>query len=522
MNGGTMHENSSWFGAGVWVSGGEGLDRSDSIFTMKGGIIDDNFAVFWGGAVLVWDYGRFILDGGVLVDNEADFGGGIMNFSGKVQILTGDIIGNSALGGFGGGIANFHYTEIWGDDDTFIAVNEAGFGGGIANLFDADFLLFSGLVMVNIGNGGPAGGILNFGNFEMHGGGIFGNYSNSSSGGGIFHGSSNYPEDGKFVITAGQIWNNRDLTTYHYTPTLGLPGNQGNIRRNTPIQSMVVARPGFFSLSQADRPAGWSMQAGQAPVFTGTQSNLVNPNATGVMPGTWQEIYWFYPPNNYYRPSDDYQYPYYTVGRPRVERWTVDNPTNDLSIMLDDSLSVTSGNGANITARRGGTWFPSSVETAHVDNGYLWRVSRGHLILVTTNPVASWPWPSFTYYNPVTVTPAAAWPWVANTYPTPILPPSPMMSAPSSLEMEMEIELIEDHPAFERLKEKYPHLIERAQLTSFQITEWPVRPFEVMMEHFEKKIAQPRLENRFERIAERIMENQGNGNGGGGVIPHSR
>jgi hypothetical protein len=102
----------------------------------------------------------------------------------------------------------------------------------------------------------------------------------------------------------------------------------GNIRRNTPERTMILARRGFFSLTfnAEDRPAGWPLPIqGSVPVFDGR-----NPNVAGTPPNRWETIYWFIPPTPR-APSPTQEYPTFqhiTIGRPRIELNNVNNPSS--------------------------------------------------------------------------------------------------------------------------------------------------------------------------------------------------
>ena len=529
-----IFDNSAYAGGGVYISGGEEGFTQISVFNMEGGSIEDNFAALWGGGVSVAQMGRFILNGGVLTLNESYDGGAVDN-EGIFHFLSGAIWGNDSAGGGTGGVSNWRITEMY---DGLIAFNEGGFGGGVRN-FD-DFTMFDGAILGNIGNGGPAGGVLNYGNFYMHGGAINGNVSNTSQGGGIFHGTSGDPDVGYFVITSGQIFNNRDLTTYHIFPTAGLPGEMGNIRRNNVSNrlSFVLARPGFFSFNLSDRPDGWDVWHDYIPVYQGAPGNLINPDAAGTPVTGWQGVYWFTPPMPTGPRPEGWQTRIdVTVGRPRIEVYTKDNPSSSRQIMYDTSLeaikdSATEGAYPPI----GGTWFPSRLPTANVmrdsdDDGYLWLFTLGYIIPIPWYPISIWPVPpALDWYNFEGYLPdmEEAWPYWPQQYGGDIPSTLPPLQQPSNYQMPRPSarsqgnsmpqqitdinSILKNYPMAERLLQKYPNLVEQKKMKLHEGPEWPVTQIEVQLENRKAMYVNPRGEKRLLDIMDRLT-NEDDGDG---------
>jgi hypothetical protein len=536
-------ENWSAFGAGVHVSGGEDPSGSRSVFTMNSGRIEENWGPLWGAGVAVGVGGRFNMFGGDILLNEGGDGVGIDNDD-SVYIYDGWVWINQSVRGMTGGVSNWGHLEMWGG---LIGVNEGGFGGGIRNF--GYFGMFEGDILGNIGNGGPGGGIFNLGDFQMHGGSIAHNMSNTSQGGGIFHGTAGDPYAGRFLITGGMIWNNRDFTHYHHNvlPANLLPNSMGNIRRNTGERSMVLARPGFFSLNAADRPAGWQSVTGRAPVFVGGDPDALVPTNPSLPPHTvtnplvtrqptrWENIFWFIPPA-LNPPPVNQEYPSYmhfSIGRPRIEINTVNNPTDEPVINYDLGLEAISGRGADIRANRGGTWFPSSVQVTHpnaTNDGFAWIARRGFLepmgmswVLVgsalTPLTIPEWPTPPtlgfidfFSWIDerrPLSA--AEAWPWVEG--------PLPMLLPQQTQEPVQEHVLSEDHPKIQQLLHRRPDLFEILNQRVADVPMWPVLPMETQLEHRRQLYIPDHIRQKMDEIVETMLERQRNGWESGGAAP---
>jgi len=498
MNDGFLLENAAFFGGAVYVSGMEDIGASTSTFIMNDGEIEENFSPLWGGAVSVATHGRFILNGGWIAFNESGGGGAFDNDGGHIFIRDGIIFANSALGGLGGAISNFWNIEVSGG---IMFGNEATFGGGILNF--STYVMLFGHVWGNIGNGGPAGGIFNIGHFEMHGGTINSNMS-TSQGGGIVHGFSSNPYVGKFIITNGQIWNNRDRSGYHID---GLPGEYGNIRRSNPNrESFTLARPGYFSITEEGLPAGWQSVPGGAPVYEN-----IDPNEEGAAPTDWQTIYWFVPPEPVPTADNDYMtWIHYTEGRPRIEINTPFNPSSVPLITYDLSYPAIAGSGATIRPAHGGTWFPSTLATRHVINGYLWEVTNGVLEAFTIrgSVEADWDVPPATGWwggwDELEVTDPESWPWEDMAGPLPNMPPM-MLRSRAQLSSQAQLQSIMDHPKFREKLQKRPELMQYIVNRKIEPSLWPVMPLEKQLENRTNKIMLERLEKRFDEIIEPFL-----------------
>jgi hypothetical protein len=201
---GNVNTNSDPFaaflGGGVSVRGGT--------FTMIGGLITGNSAMWPGGGVFAW--GSFTMDGGEISYNTATQGGGVNVNNGTFNMNGGDIINNMVVAnGTGGGVAvaaggsftlsngNIEYNEansgggvcVAGSGTLFemnngrIASNIArANGGGVRMVSGANFTLIGGSILGNealFGGGVHVSGA----SFTMRGGVISGNQATQWSGG---------------------------------------------------------------------------------------------------------------------------------------------------------------------------------------------------------------------------------------------------------------------------------------------------------------------------------------------------
>ena len=160
MNGGTITGNTAIFGGGVYVA-------ASCTFTMNGGAITDNQTVYSkggsiGGGVYVDAHGKFIMNGGSITKNVAH---------------TKD--------------------DFW---------KSGGIGGGIYISFSGSFTMTGGSITENIAEG-IGGGVYNKGSFELSGnplisGNIRGGYNTSNN---------IYLADGTFIYLNGALTNTRPI-----------------------------------------------------------------------------------------------------------------------------------------------------------------------------------------------------------------------------------------------------------------------------------------------------------------------
>jgi len=218
------------YGGGVY---NEGCSMWDSVtgntyyigsFTMSGGTISGNKAVYGGG---VYNYQATFAMGNnaVIFDNTAlQYGGGVLNtgyydsgsstwygiftMSGKAAV-TGNTAGYiNNYGGAGGGIHNGALFEMYNgtiSSNTLLTFNYGGGGGGVYSGYSSIFNMYAGMISdntaVDFRNGG-GGMSLSGCDFNMSGGSITGNRTPDGNGGGI-HNSG-----GSFNMTGGSITGN--------------------------------------------------------------------------------------------------------------------------------------------------------------------------------------------------------------------------------------------------------------------------------------------------------------------------
>jgi len=106
LSGGEITNNRSGRGGGV--QNGVSLGEPGGAFTMEGGLISGNTAIYYGGGVYAdKDGGTFTMNGGTVSQNTADYNGGGIYVDTKsvVYVNKGYITENTALGARGGGYA---------------------------------------------------------------------------------------------------------------------------------------------------------------------------------------------------------------------------------------------------------------------------------------------------------------------------------------------------------------------------------------------------------------------------------
>jgi uncharacterized repeat protein (TIGR02543 family) len=202
MSGGEISGNTSFYDAGVRISGGS--------FTMSGGKISGNTS-FYGGGVDV-NYGSFIMSGGEISGNTASndgSGGGVYVYSGSFTMSGGKISGNTstATSWNGGGGVCVNYSGGFTMNGGEISGNTASAGGGV--FVGGDFTMSGGKISGNIstssGGGVSVAGVYG-GSFTMSGGEISGNTA-SGGGGGV------YIDNGSFTMGSGKISGNTSTSS---------------------------------------------------------------------------------------------------------------------------------------------------------------------------------------------------------------------------------------------------------------------------------------------------------------------
>lgn len=148
------------FGGGVNISG------THALFTMNGGTLSGNKAL-WGGAVYLSDEGDFVMDPGAIVDaNFADKGGGGVGLGGGSFTMNGGTISNNTTSSNGGGV--------------FLNAGEFIMSGGtISNNSSRDG---GGVHLIDIGQFTMSGGAISDNSASRNGCGVYVGYDENSSG----------------------------------------------------------------------------------------------------------------------------------------------------------------------------------------------------------------------------------------------------------------------------------------------------------------------------------------------------
>ncbi|MDV0441515.1 hypothetical protein McpAg1_07090 [Methanocorpusculaceae archaeon Ag1] len=268
-------------GGGVYVSGGN--------FTMTGGTICNNTA-YWGGGVYVDVGGNFTISGGTIFSgNIADYGGGVyVNVGGNFIMADGAISDNTA-NDVGGGVyvcdrGNFSMI------DGMISDNIANNGGGAYVSNGGSFTLNDGTISDNTANNG--GGVyVNGDNFTMTGGTISNNTANYT-GGGV------YVNGGSFSMIDGTISGN--IADYHGGGVYVYGGNFSMIGTTTisdntanDVGGGVYVIDGNFIMSGSSTVSGNSGGNGGELYLFGSSSKFsmndtakIGPNSTYLNTGT--------------------------------------------------------------------------------------------------------------------------------------------------------------------------------------------------------------------------------------------
>ena len=131
-----IYGNSSGYGGGVYVNAGT--------FTMDGGTIEKNEAVYNGGGVYVHD-GEFIQNSGVITSNNARrSGGGVYVEEASFELKGGSIASNTAS--LGGGVYNEDYGEFTMSGGSITGNKASSAAGGVYN---AGEFMISGASEIN-------------------------------------------------------------------------------------------------------------------------------------------------------------------------------------------------------------------------------------------------------------------------------------------------------------------------------------------------------------------------------------
>ena len=220
--------------------------RDRCIFELSGGVIKNNTALDSGGGVRVVDQASFVMTGGEISGNQATYSGGGVLCSGKAELRGGEIKNNTA--GWGAGVA------VWGgvNDQAVLTVSDTA------------------SIIGNQANGNGAGVYVEDSIFNMTGGAITGNITETGNGGGLFGYHSS--RDTVLKISGGTISGNQGTgsgtavalngsSDYARLELSGAPDIDGDVflrdDRFSDIQVEVTgaftpAQPVVLSLTQLD------------------------------------------------------------------------------------------------------------------------------------------------------------------------------------------------------------------------------------------------------------------------------
>ena len=206
MTGGSIYNNTSTSGAGVFVYG-------NGTFTMTGGSIYGNTATSNGGGVYLSSGTLFNMSGGSIYNNTATTqGGGVYN-NGKFNMSGGNIYGNKVVTteiyvNYGGGGVFISSSGTFTMTGGYIYSNTARYGGGV-NLYKAAFTMSAGVIGRNSTGSNAAntatydgGGVYMWdATFEMKGSAIIAGNTSSRDGGGVAMGGNSDNKTNQFRIT---------------------------------------------------------------------------------------------------------------------------------------------------------------------------------------------------------------------------------------------------------------------------------------------------------------------------------
>ena len=194
LNGVTITGNVAWCGGGIMSKGT--LVINDALIT-NNKATNYNASVASGGGVFIQQRGSFTMNGGEISNNEAIYQGGGVALRPDVY-LNKDPLNAPKFVMNGGSITN--------NKCSFAQSGTNGGGGGVAVTYDSTFTLNKGNIDNNLNtvNGSGGGVKVEYGAlFEMNGGSVSGNRGTGGPGGGILA-----ENGGKVTINNGNILNN--------------------------------------------------------------------------------------------------------------------------------------------------------------------------------------------------------------------------------------------------------------------------------------------------------------------------
>ena len=193
-----------------------GVYVGEGNFTMNGGAISDNQALFGGGVYIVHDTGWDEGDGSLIMSGSAEisgnsalyFGGGVY-VEGGTLTMEGGTINSNETAGDGGGVYDVNGILNMGGN-AVISDNIAHNGGGLYLVEGEAQMKGSTVIKGNKADDGNGGGVfIENSIFEMSGGSIEGNECLAITGGRNGCGGGVYNDKGIFTMSGGSITKNR-------------------------------------------------------------------------------------------------------------------------------------------------------------------------------------------------------------------------------------------------------------------------------------------------------------------------
>ena len=299
--------------------GGVYLHGAATTFTMDGGLISDNTAIYGGGGIYI-SGANFIMNGGEISGhNVSNEGGGIFADNGTFEMNDGLITNNvtTKSDGMGGGVRMAYTRSRFTMNGGEISGNTSNSGGGV-RLYQCTSVMNGGKISDNTcGRGGLYldGGS---GSFTLNNGEISGNISSGNRGGGVYcsgsttiftmnggkiqgnrltsggaYGAGLHSESGKVYINGGEIYENVAEGS-GYAGGISIPNGEliitdGKIYNNTAYVAGGVFAFGSTKFTMTGGEISGNTATNDAGgVFTNTSSSGGSPTITisgGVIKG---------------------------------------------------------------------------------------------------------------------------------------------------------------------------------------------------------------------------------------------
>jgi hypothetical protein len=224
------------------IANSGGAIQSLGNINMTGGAISGNTSYYTGctscqgGGIYLTGTGIFAMSGGEIADNYSYTGGGIStNSTAPVAFLmTGGVIHDNEAANFGGGVAIYGSEGLMRNEATI--ENNTAFRGGGVETNGAIFTMEGGYIVGNhaIGTNAYSGGVDNGGTFNMIGGSISGNTSDTYGGAMYNVGTLNMSagatmSDNYAANNGGAIMNRGPINADHAIFSGNISGRDGGV-----------------------------------------------------------------------------------------------------------------------------------------------------------------------------------------------------------------------------------------------------------------------------------------------------